>query len=254
MAELTYNPSELAEGELTAEELDSLRVGEQMAENEQQLLAGKFRDAQDLEQAYIELQKKLGDPSARESTPEVEDAPEEESPEDVDFLDRLWQEANSDAYSEEVLQQLSQMDSRDVAEMYLQYRQQVETQNAPVAELTDEDIDGLQSIVGGEEQYGAMVQWASQALSPQEVEMFDTVIQRGDPLACFFAVQALASRYQDAQGYDGQMLTGRAPSSSKEVFRSQAELVRAISDPRYDSDPAYRADVAAKLEYSDLDF
>lgn len=254
MAELTYNPSELAEGELTAEELDSLRVGEQMAENEQQLLAGKFRDAQDLEQAYIELQKKLGDPSARESTPEVEDAPEEESPEDVNFLDRLWQEANSDAYSEEVLQQLSQMDSRDVAEMYLQYRQQVETQNAPVAELTDEDIDGLQSIVGGEEQYGAMVQWASQALSPQEVEMFDTVIQRGDPLACFFAVQALASRYQDAQGYDGQMLTGRAPTSSREVFRSQAELVRAISDPRYDSDPAYRADVAAKLEYSDLDF
>jgi hypothetical protein len=67
-------------------------------------------------------------------------------------------------------------------------------------------------------------------------------------------VNALAFRFQEAQGYDGQMLTGKAPTSQAQGFRSQAELVRAMSDPRYDNDPAYRADVAAKLEMSDLNF
>ena len=47
------------------------------------------------------------------------------------------------------------------------------------------------------------------------------------------------------------MLTGKAPQNTKDVFRSQAELVQAMSDRRYDKDPAYRQDVIAKLERSD---
>ena len=50
------------------------------------------------------------------------------------------------------------------------------------------------------------------------------------------------------------MLQGKAASSSGDVFRSQAELVAAMGDPRYETDPAYRADVVAKLEQSDLNF
>ena len=50
------------------------------------------------------------------------------------------------------------------------------------------------------------------------------------------------------------MLTGKAPKSSGDVFRSQAELVQAMSDQRYDNDPAYRQDVIAKLDRSDLEF
>ena len=50
------------------------------------------------------------------------------------------------------------------------------------------------------------------------------------------------------------MLQGKAASSSGDVFRSQAELVAAMGDPRYDTDPAYRADVIEKLDASDLEF
>ena len=98
-----------------------------------------------------------------------------------------------------------------------------------------------------------MMSWAQESLSDQEISMYDAVMEKGDPLACYFAVNALAFRFQEAQGYDGQMITGKAPSN-QQGFRSQAELVRAMSDPRYDNDPAYRADVAAKLEMSDLNF
>jgi hypothetical protein len=99
-----------------------------------------------------------------------------------------------------------------------------------------------------------MLQWASSNLSQQEIEMYDTVMDRGDPLAMFFAAQALNFRYKDAEGYDGRLLTGNAPKTSADVFRSQAELVAAMSDPRYDKDPAYRADIADKLERSNIQF
>ena len=50
------------------------------------------------------------------------------------------------------------------------------------------------------------------------------------------------------------MLTGKAAETKGDVFRSQAQLVKAMSDPRYDNDPAYRQDVVEKLNRSDLDF
>lgn len=256
MATLTYDPTEYQEGEFTAEEQESLQIGEQLEQEQQQLLAGKFRDAEDLEQAYIELQKKLGDPSQREQ-PQEEEQPEEEVDEeqvDQSFLDRLWEESQDD-YSEETLNQLREMDPTDLAQMYLDYRSQVENQETgEVAPLGEADVEQLQSIVGGQEQYGNMMGWAQQNLSESEIEMYDAVMERGDPLSCFFAVQALAYRFQDAAGYDGELLTGTAPSSSANLFRSQAEVVRAMSDPRYDKDPAYRQDVFDRLERSNLNF
>jgi len=251
MATLTYDPTEAQDGEFSAEELDSLQVGQALEEQQQQLLAGKFKDAEDLEQAYIELQRKLG--NREEEAPQEEPQDEEVQDEEVDvnFLDRLWQEAQ-DEYSQETLEALQNMDPTDLAQMYLEYRSQIEEGGA-VETMTAEDVSNLQDIVGGQEQYGQMMVWAQESLSEQEINMYDAVMERGDPLACYFAVNALAFRFQEAQGYDGQMLTGKAPSQVQ-GFRSQAELVRAMSDPRYDNDPAYRADVAAKLEMSDLNF
>ena len=62
------------------------------------------------------------------------------------------------------------------------------------------------------------------------------------------------AQYKEANGYEGRMLQGKPARTSGDVFRSQAQLVKAMSDPRYDNDPAYRADVIAKLDRSDLEF
>ena len=84
--------------------------------------------------------------------------------------------------------------------------------------------------------------------------MYDDVMDQNNPLASYFAVQALAYRYNDAKGVDGQMLTGKTAKSTGDVFRSQAEVVRAMSDPQYDKDAAYRQDIYDKLERSNLQF
>ena len=141
------------------------------------------------------------------------------------------------------------MSQQDLAQEYLNYRASKTT------ELTQEDVTTIKNIAGGEQGYTDMIQWATDNLQKQDIEMFDAVMDKGDPLSAFFAVQAMSYRYNDAMGVDGQMLTGKAAKEAKPGFRSQAELVAAMSDSRYDDDPAYRQDVIAKLEQSkDLEF
>ena len=249
--EITLNPYEQVEGELSAEELDSLQVGEQLAEQEQQLLAGKYKSAEELERGYLELQKRLSgkeepEVEAQEEAPEQEEAPNEEG---LDLYDTIMESYRTGEWDPEVVNTVEGMNPVDVANMFLE---KGGTQQAPQA--TSGDIEQIQESVGGTTEYQNMIQWASQNLSEQETAMYDAVMDRGDPLAMFFAAQALNARYQDAVGYDGEMLTGSAPRNSNDAFRSQAELVAAMSDPRYDKDPAYRADVADKLERSNINF
>ena len=99
-----------------------------------------------------------------------------------------------------------------------------------------------------------MITWAENNLSQEEQNMYDTIVDRGDPLACYFAIQALQARMKDNVGEEGRLIQGKPPSSGGNVFRSQAELVKAMADPRYDQDPAYRRDIQEKLERSDVDF
>jgi len=209
---LTMNETPADQPELNADEQESLAIAEaNQAENEQ-LFAGKFKDTQSLEQAYLELQRKLGEP--KEDVRNEERVEETEAPEEVEK----------------------------------------ESEDSPQETLTEAQAKELFKMVGGEKAYQSMINWAGQNLSKTEIEMYDSVMGRGDPNSIFFAVQALNNKYVDAVGNDGQLLTGRGTAQDSQGFRSQSELVQAMSDPRYDNDPAYRSDVMRKLENSDISF
>ena len=217
MATLTYDPTPADNPEFNEAEQEALAIGEAQEQAEQQMYAGKFKDAESLEQAYIELQKKLGDPYNRNDN-EVQTASNERQEEP--------------AAQEEVEQEPEVVQG----------------------ELTEDHVREIQSIAGGSQQYDDMLAWAGQNLNENEIKMFDGVIEKGDPSSCFFAVQALHTRYTDAVGQDGQLLTGRGSNEPVDVFRSQAEVVRAMQDSRYDKDPAFRQDVFNKLERSNLQY
>ena len=258
MATLTYDPTEQAEGELSNEEQESLEVGEKLAEQQSEMLAGKFKTAEDLEQGYIELQKKLGSPKeeAEEETPtakeEVKEEPKEEEKTETAFLDTLWEEAKSDNFTKETLSKLEGMKPQEIAQMYLEYRS--ESKEPEGQSFTEENIADLKGVAGGEEGYTEMMTWAKANLKEAEVDMYDKVMDQGNPLAAFFAVQALKYRFDDAKGIDGEMLQGKAAKSTGDTFKSQAQVVKAMSDPQYDKDPAYRQAIYDKLERSNLEF
>ena len=236
---------------LSEEEKDSLQVGEKMEQAQEQLLAGKYKNAEELEKGYLELQQKL---SNKEEAPQEEAQEEEESeaPAEVSVLDRMWEEATSgEEFSEELTKEIQDMSPTDIANAYLDYRQKQEQQpTAGSRDFSTEEITQLKGIVGGEKNYTNMIDWAQKSLNEQEVKMFDAVMERGDPLAAFFAVRSLAYAYNDAVGYDGNMVQGKAPRQSNDQFRSQQEVVRAMADPRYEEDPAYRRDIMEKLDRS----
>ena len=235
---------------LSADEQDSLKVGEQMQEAQDNLLAGKYKNAEELEKGYLELQQKL---NTKEEAPQ-EEAQEEESetPAEVSVLDRMWEEATSgDEFSEELTKEIQNMAPTDIANAYLDYRQKQEQQPQEGGrDFSTEEITQLKGIVGGDKNYTNMIDWAQKSLNEQEVQMFDAVMQKGDPLSAFYAVRSLAYAYKDAIGYHGNKVQGKAPRQSNDQFRSQQEVVRAMGDPRYDDDPAYRREVMDKLERS----
>ena len=71
---------------LTSEEQDSLEVGEKLVAEQENLLAGKYKNTEDLEQAYLSLQQKLGQEEEGGEDYEESDegyAEEEESDEEV---------------------------------------------------------------------------------------------------------------------------------------------------------------------------
>ena len=85
------------------------------------------------------------------------------------------------------------------------------------------------------------------------MDAFNSVVNNGEALAIQMAVAGLKAEYEAQEGYEGRMLTGKAARTT-DAFRSQAEVVAAMSDPRYDRDEAYRQDVYDKLERSNVAF
>ena len=248
MAEVLSMLPDENQGELNADEQESLQIGNEMQEAEDKRLAGKYKNAEELEAAYIELQKKLGSPKEEETTQEPEET--EESTEETSkasLFDRLWDEQGE--YTEETLKELSDSKPEDLAKMYLEYRNSNKKQ-----QITEEAAKTLKASIGGDKTYNEMIQWAGQNLNDNEINMYDSVIDSGDMNAAYFAMQALSYRFKDAVGVDGNLLQGKAPSETVKGFKSQAEVVAAMQDPRYDRDPAYRQEVMTKLENSNVNF
>ncbi len=255
MAEvLSMLSDENSQGELNAEEQNSLQIGEEMEQKQEQKLAGKYKNAEELEAAYIELQKKLGssekndESSTEEVAKEEEEATEDKSSE-PSLFDRLWEEASSNQLTEETVKALTESKPEDLAQMYLDYRAST-TQR----KLTEEDEVALKGTVGGDKAYSEMIEWAGNSLPEAEINMYDSVMESGDPNAAYFAMQALKLKYADAVGVEGKLLQGKAPAAKQPGFKSQAEVVAAMQDPRYDRDPAYRQEVVDKLERSNVNF
>jgi len=252
---------------LTPEEQNSLEVGEELVAQQEQLLAGKYKSAEELESAYLSLQKKLGQTEEDEEVDyestdegyEEEEGSDEEVSEyapAVSLINEASEEyyANDGQLSEETIESFSQMSSQDLVNAYLEI--QANNPQAPTqgTELSEAQVNQVQNACGGEANYNTVVDWAASNLTDEAINAFDSVVDSGNPMAISIAFKGLQNEYNEANGYEGRMLQGRAASSAGETFRSQAELVSAMGDPRYDTDEAYRDDVLRKLDASDLQF
>lgn len=262
MAEtLTYDNTPEAEV-LTPDEQESLQIGEQLQEEQEQLLAGKYTNAEELEKAYIELQRKLGDSDEgdEEEVSEDEGGGEEGEKTEAEYteaqtlISNASQEyAETGNISDEMMEQFGEMSSQELVEAYMNI--QANAPEAVAEELSESEVNSIKNSVGGDQAYDSVMQWAGENLDPDQVDAFDNIIATGNSTAIQMMVNGLKAQYDSSNGYEGRMLSGKsANAGSSDVFRSQAELVAAMSDSRYESDPAYRNDLLEKLDRSDLNF
>lgn len=246
------------ETQLNEAEQEALKVGEELVNEQQQLLAGKFEDAEALEKAYLELQSKLGQRNDESDEQQAEEEQQEEqvevSPAAELISNASQMYAESGELTPEVMDQFNQMSSQDLVNAYIEMQGNLPTQQQAPVDISESEVNYIKNSVGGEQQYNQLMEWAGENLDPAYVDAFNELTNNGSAAAIQLAVAGLNSQYQDQNGYEGRMLTGREAQTSSDVFRSQAEVIAAMQDPRYDRDPAYRNDVFEKLDRSNIDF
>ena len=255
MATLTYDPTPADQPEFNEAEQEALAIGEAAAKEQEAAYAGKFKDAEELEKAYIELQKKLGETNEDEDLRGQEETSEEEveSNPAVDLINEASQlYAEKGELTPEVMEQFTSMSSTDLVNAYIEMQGNLPKAESP--DLTDSEVNQIKNSAGGEDGYNQLMAWSGENLDQADIEAFDALVESGNARLIRLAVSGLRSEMEKAVGFDGEMVTGRAPNQPVDVFRSQAEVVDAMSDPRYDRDPAYRNDVFEKLSRSNIDY
>jgi hypothetical protein len=251
------------------EEMLAAMAGE--PEGSGELLAGKYKSVQDLEQAYKELQAKLsrGETIEPEGSDEEEvEAEEPESPAGsareiygdliggkldeagIDFgdMNTRWQQSGTLESGD--YDQLAEAGfSRDMVDAYLSGLQYKASQDTA---LTTKEVTSIKASLGGEAEYNKMIEWAGNTLSPDEVEGFNQIINTQPMSAVKVAISGLHARYTAAEGREPKLIGGRAPKGNTDKFESTAQLVAAMSDPKYSNDPAYQRKVQEKLGRSSI--
>lgn len=163
---------------------------------------------------------------------------------DIDELRKTYEETGElpqDA-KEKILEQLKPLGvGEEGLSLYLEAQKNQASQNT----------QAIYDIVGGEEAYRERLDWAAQNLSPDEVQAFNAVVdaEKPDLAQIKLAVHGLEARYKEANGNPptGQVAGRRAVSSAVKPFASQEEATHAVRNPEYRNNPAYRAEVEARL-------
>ena len=261
------------------EELVSQLQAEQEAASqseETQKILGKFNSAEDLAKAYKELERKLGqssqqtaDPEEPVPTPEPKAYTRESSVNDYgEFLTDRFEQAELNPYEmaaawergEDVSNYVDKLVEtgipKQVIEQYLA-RPEAAAQAPTEGGLTESDVAELKGMVGGDQQFQQLSQWAAANLNPQELADYNAAVDSGNKHAIRWALKALQARSVDTGAREPQLIGGGTPAKSA-VFESQHEVIEAMNKTNsrgqrlYEVDSAYRTKVEKMLAASDL--
>ena len=262
MAELhRVEINEKAPNEIEPEEKPAEVTEQQQAETElpqeendrPQWLPEKFKSAEDMAQAYSELEKKLG------QAPKEDEAEVEQSEAEAENETEQTEENTSEAYQAvaEASKEFFENDGQLSEETY----NALEKAGLP-RDLVDSYAAGQQALLSSEEgqiksvaqgNYDAMAEWANENLPQEEIDAFDEVVTGGSISQAKLAVQGLYARYQNEVGAKPKLTQGAVSGVSTMPFKSMQELARAQSDPRYKSgDKAYHEEIDRRLSVSKI--
>lgn len=240
---------------------------------EPELLLGKFKSQDDLAKAYTELEKKLGQ---QRQEPTQETASSSQSYTAEQAVEVYGQEAVEALQSKGInlAEVMHQADNGEdisqhydtLAETFGVTRQVVENYVAkaqagePAAEtgLSDADAAEIKAMVGGDEGFNELSQWAAANLQKDELAEYNAVVDSGNKAAIQWALKAMQARKGAPEAVVEPKLYGGGEPAPAKKFESQQQVLDAMNKRNdrgqrlYDVDEAYRAKVTQLLAASDV--
>lgn len=233
------------------------------ANDSETLLAGKFKSTEDLEKAYLEAQKLIGSRGQQSSEPEqpVKLSREQASEHYGEFIATAADEEGIDlaAWDSAVRQGQDTKELRDKlaaktgipVQLIEQYEQSYRPQPAAVndtqgAGLTEADVTELKALVGGEQEFQRLSQWAANNMGADELADYNAAVDSGNKAAVRLALRAMKSRASSQESVEPELLGG-GKASTAEVFESQQQAIEAMRKTNskgqrlYNVDPKYKS-------------
>ena len=181
-------------------------------ESNEELIGGKFKSADDLLQAYQELEKKLGSQERTEEVPQ----------------DTQYESEDQDVQAGDLVGGVEQQP------------------------LSEADENSIIESIGGDQGLETLAQWAKDNLDPSEIQVYNSEVNSGDFTRARNALQSMYFAMQQQEGYEPSLIDGRLSNRSTDVYRSVQEVEAAMNDPRYLNDTAYTKDVEEKVSRSNV--
>lgn len=116
--------------------------------------------------------------------------------------------------------------------------------------IAEQQVQAVYGEVGGKEAYASMLEWAASSLDADQINAYNAAVSSQDPAQRALAVRGLYAQYSSK---NPTLLQGRASGQPTYTpFQNWAQVKQAMSDPRYEKDPAYRAEVTERLRNAKL--
>jgi hypothetical protein len=243
-------------------------------EKEQPLLAGKFRNQEELLKGYEELQRKLGQPDRSEadpgSTPPDQGYSQEQAiqvygteavealqAKGIDLAEVMFKaDAGEDISSHfDDLAEVFQV-PRQVVENYVGKAQSGGAPEAPT--LSDADAAEIKAMVGGDQGFADLSSWAAANLDAGELDSYNAVVDSGNKAAIEWALKAMIARRSAPDAVIEPKLYGGGTAPRQTRFESQQQVLDAMNKMNdrgqrlYEVDESYRDKVTKMLAASDV--
>ena len=222
---------------------------EQTQQDRPDWLPEKFKSAEDMANAYSELEKKLGS-NEQEEQQQPEEEQSDEQQEDTDTkntnTNTVIAEASKEFFENDGV--ISEETYKNLAEVGLP-KELVDSYAAGQQALMQSEEGSIKAVADGN--WDQMAEWASNNLTPEEINTFDDIVQNGTVDQAKLAAKGLYAQYKAENGVAPRLTQGSVTGSATMPFKSNQELARAMSDPRYKSgDKAYHEEIDRRIAVS----
>lgn len=197
-----------------------------------------FKSLEELRKGYKELRTKMSQGKSASDTSKGDDAPKGPL---VDLNALAAEYMKSGELSAETVKSLNGKGfSKDMIDTFIEGRR------AQAEKL----VSDITSAAGSKEEVRNVLDFVKDNGTPEDIEAYNKAVDSGDTTTAKRIFQSFVADYRASDG-EPSLLTGGAGGKGIAPYESWAQVSADMSKPEYKSDPAFAAQVAARLNVSD---